>query len=312
MRHRVLLVGGLDSRAEQRLSAGADVVRAQADDEETLAAAIVDADALVVRTNVRVTRAILAAGRRLRVVGVAGVGTDKVDMAAANELGIVVLNRPGAATDAVAEFTIALMLNLLRPMARLMDQYRAGGFRAARAAAHGVELRTLTVGIVGMGRIGSAVGRILTNGFGASVLYNDIIDVGPFDFDARRVDKPAIWSQCDIITLHVPLTDLTYRLVDEGVLRQMRPGAFLINAARGAVVDTDALVRALREGWIAGAGLDVTDPEPLAADHPLFAIENCLTMPHAAARTHGGIERMYAVVDDVLAFLQSDRPESRG
>jgi phosphoglycerate dehydrogenase-like enzyme len=281
------------------------VVRAPQGDEQTLRQLIGDCEALVVRTNNCVTRRLLEAGRRLRIVGVAGVGVDNVDVAAAQELRITVVSTPAAATDAVADLAVALMLQLLRPIPRLAEQYRHGQFRAARAQAHGRELCELTVGIVGMGRIGSRVGRTCAAGFGARVLYNDIIEVGPFDFPAQSVDKPTLWVASDIITLHVPLTDETRGLVGADVLARVRPTALLINTARGPVVDTAALSTALQAGRLAGAGLDVVDPEPLPPGHPLFACERCILTPHVAARTERGMRGMCAVVDQVLAFLQA-------
>ncbi|HOO17857.1 MAG: hypothetical protein KBH81_00650 [Phycisphaerae bacterium] len=301
---KVLLAAPLDATSEARLEAGAEVVRAPAPDEQTLCRLIGDCDALVARTETRVTRTVLSAGRKLRVVGVAGVGLENVDAHAAEELGIAVLNVPAAASDAVAEFAVALMLQLLRPVPRLASAYRGGDFRAARQTPHGRELRELTVGIVGMGRIGSRVGRICAAGCGARVLYNDIIDVGPLAYPAQAVDKPTIWSQSDIVTLHVPLTDQTRGLVNAEVLAQFRPTAFLVNTARGAIVDTGALTAALQTGRLGGAALDVTFPEPLPPDDPLFACDNCILTPHVAARTIGGLQRMFGVVDDVLAYLQ--------
>ena len=294
----------LDRASERRLEAAATVERPPASDEATLCRHIVDCDALLARTHTPVTRAVLEAGKRLRVVGFAGVGLDRIDLDAAKELGIEVLCTPTAAADAAAEFAVTLMLQLLRPVPRLAEAYRRGEFREARRTPHGRELRELTVGVVGMGRIGSRVGRICAAGFGAKVLYNDIVDVGPFSFEARSVDKPTLWTTADIVTLHVPLTDLTRGLIDGAVLEQFKPSALLINAARGPVVDSDALVTALRDGRIGGAALDVTDPEPLPNGHPLFDFDNCILTPHVAARTVGGISRMYAIVDDVIAFLR--------
>ena len=302
---KILLSEALDAEAEQRLAAAANVVRAPRSDEDTLQQLIGDCDALVVRTHNRVPRRLLEGGRRLRVVGVAGVGVDHVDVAAAQELGIAVLNTPAAATEAVADLTVALMLQLLRPIPRLAEQYRHGQFCAARAQPHGRELGELTVGIVGMGRIGSWVGRICAAGFGARVLYNDIVAVGPFDYPAQPVEKAAIWTESDIITLHVPLTDATRGLVNADVLARFRPTALLINTARGAVVDTAALTAALQERRLGGAALDVVEPEPLPLEHPLFACERCILTPHIAARTERGMRRMCAVVDQVLAFLQA-------
>jgi phosphoglycerate dehydrogenase-like enzyme len=303
---RVVLAEGLDGPSEQRLAAAATVVRLAQPDEATLCAAVADADALIVRTHTRVTAAVLGAGQRLRVVGIAGVGLDQVDTAAAAARGITVLSRTAAATDAVAELTLAFMLTLLRPIPRLMAAYRAGQFRAAREAAHGRELRELAIGIVGMGRIGSAVGRICASGIGARVLYTDIRDVGALPFAATAVDKPTLWAGCDVVTVHVPLTDATRGLVDAAVLGQMPPGALLINTARGPVVRTDALVTALESGQLGGAALDVTDPEPLPPEHPLWRCERCLLTPHIAARTFGGLARMCGIVDDVLDALRAN------
>lgn len=301
---RVLLADRLDDDAERRLAAGAEIVRPTAPDEAGLCACLGDCDALIVRTHTRVTRAVLQAGRRLKVIGVTGVGLDQVDLAAAAGQGVVVLNTPEAASDAVAEFTVGLMLQLVRPIQRLAEAYRRGEFVPARRRPHGVELRDLTVGIVGMGRIGSRVGRICSAGFGARVLYNDIVEVGPFAFPAEPVDKSTLWALSDIVSLHVPLTDLTRGLVNAEALRRFRPSAYLINTARGAVVDTAALAAALHAGHLAGAALDVTEPEPLPADHPLLTMPQCTITPHVAARTHAGLRRMQAVVDDVLDFLR--------
>jgi phosphoglycerate dehydrogenase-like enzyme len=300
---RVLLAERLNDDAEQRLAAAAEVVRPSAGDEDTLAALIAGVDALVVRTHTRVTRRLLAAGRRLRVVGVAGVGLDNVDEVAAAEHGITVLNRPAAATASVAELTTALILLALRPIPQLAAAYRSGDFRAARAAPHGPELRGRTVGILGMGRIGSAVGRICAAGLGTRVIYHDIAPVGPFGFPATAVDPATLWAESDILTLHVPLTPLTRGLISRDVLAACRRRPVLINTARGAIVDTPALVAALAAGQIAAAGLDVTDPEPLPPDHPLWQAPNVTITPHIASRTHEGLARMCAIVDDVLAFL---------
>jgi phosphoglycerate dehydrogenase-like enzyme len=309
--YRVLLVETLEADAERRLAAGATVVRAPRGDAETLRPLIGDCDALVARTYVRVTRAVLEAGRRLRVVGIAGVGLDHVDLVAAKELGIAVLSTPGAATDAVADFTLELMLQLLRPVPRLAGEYAGGRFHAAREQPHGREFRELTIGIVGMGRIGSAVGRRCAAGCGARVRYNDIVEVGSFDFPAEPADKATIWSESDIVTLHVPLTEQTRGLVNAAVLSRLRPGALLINTARGGVVDTAALATALQAGQLAGAALDVVEPEPLPSGHPLFSCPSCILTPHVAVRTRGGWRRMCAVVDDVLAYLERTPPREK-
>lgn len=301
--HRVLLTDTLDADAEARLAAAAEVVRPNARDEAAICAAVADCDAIVAKTSTPITRRILEASARLRVVGVAGVGLDKVDEAAANELGIRVIHVPAAASDAVAELTFALILQLLRPVARMADQYRRGAFAEARREPHGVELCGQTVGILGCGRIGSRVARIAV-GFGCRVLYHDIRTVDPPPAGAASVDSETLWRESDIVSLHVPLTSQTRGMVDARRITTMRRGALLINTCRGAVVQTDVLLAALASGQLGGAGLDVVEPEPLPLGHPLFAMPNCLLTPHIASRTHAGLRRMNAVVDDVLAALR--------
>ncbi|MCA9242642.1 MAG: hypothetical protein KDA32_01710 [Phycisphaerales bacterium] len=307
MRPRVLLPVPLTPVAEARLERRAEVIRPPDTKAETLLQLVANCDAILARTNVRIDRAFLAAGRRLRVVGVAGVGTDRVDLAAAAEMGISVLSTPEAASDAVAEFTLGLLLSLMRPIAGSAAMYRDGRFAEARREPHGVELRGKTVGIVGMGRIGSRVARTMSRGFDARIVYTDIIDISVPDVAATRIELCELLETAEVVSLHTPLTDATRGMIDAAALARMREHAFLINTARGAVIDTVALVETLRAGRIRAA-LDVTDPEPLPTDHPLFSLPNCLLTPHVAARTHAGMERMMGVVDEVLTFLGVDVP----
>jgi D-3-phosphoglycerate dehydrogenase len=302
-RPTIVLAGSLDKTTEARLDAAATVQRVPARDLAPLLEAVREADAIICRTHTPITAEVLSAGQRLRVVGVAGVGLDRVDLAAAEARGIAVLNRPGAATQAVAELTVLLMLLLERPVQHLSPAYEQGKFEALRMQPHGRELHEKTIGIVGMGRIGSRVAGILARGFGCRVLYNDIVAVGPFDFDCESVSKDELWTTADVISLHVPLTDQTRSVINAQTLAAMQADCHLINTCRGAVVDTDALAQALQAGRIGGAGLDVSDPEPLPTDHPLFQHERCILTPHIASRTCQGIGNMYAVADDVLAFL---------
>jgi len=302
-RWKILLADELDADAERRLEVGAEIVRPDCCDEQCLAAAIADCDGMVARTHVNITRRVLAAGKKLRVVGVAGVGVDRVDLRAAERLGVAILHTPAASSDAVAEFTVGLMLAVQRSMPQLAASYHRGKYAEPRRGTYGRELREMTIGVVGMGRIGARVGRICSAGIGARVIYNDIVDVGPLAFDAAAVDKTTLWAESDIVTMHVPATELTRGMIDAGVFEQMKASATFVNAARGVVVDTDALTEAVLQKKIAAAGLDVVDPEPLPRNHPLFSAENCMLTPHVAARTRGGLRRMFAVADDVLAYL---------
>ncbi|MBK8914919.1 MAG: hydroxyacid dehydrogenase [Phycisphaerales bacterium] len=306
-RPRILLAEALDPETHARISRQADVAIAPASDEAGLIAALEGVHGLVVRTHTPVTKAVIHAAKALRVIGVAGVGVERVDLAAARERGIAVLSTPTAASDAVAELAVALMLNLLRPIGRLSAAYAAGQFAEARREPHGVELGSCTVGILGLGNIGSRVARICAAGFQSRVIFHDIADVRPIGYSAERVSDERLWSESDILSIHVPLTTATRGLIGRSVLGRMRSGARLVNTARGALVDTAALIEALRNGQLAGAGLDVTDPEPLPPGHELFGIESCVLTPHVASRTHGGLARMHAVADAVLAHLLSDR-----
>ncbi|MGE3181655.1 MAG: 2-hydroxyacid dehydrogenase [Phycisphaerae bacterium] len=303
-RPRVLLAAPLDEVAEQRLAAAAVVVRAPGNKEDALRSLIGDCDAIVARTNTPITRRVLEAGQpRLRIVGVAGVGLDLVDVDAAREFGVRVVNRATAAPDAVAEFTVALILTQVRPYEKLQRGYRAGEFDALRRGADGRELGELTVGIIGMGNIGVRVGRICAAGFGATVLYHDIREIPELPFAARAVAHAEIWSACDVVTLHVPLTPATRGMVNRSVLSAAVRRPILINTARGGVVHTDDLTEALKKGWIFAAALDVTEPEPLPADHPLRFLPNCAITPHVASRSVSGMRRMFDVVDDVIEGL---------
>jgi D-3-phosphoglycerate dehydrogenase len=298
----------LSSDALARLRAAGEVVELAACDEPTIAAAVGEADALVVRTASRVTRRVIDAGSRLRVIGRAGVGLDNIDVAYAKQRGITVVYTPAASTQAVAELTIGLMLAAVRRIAAYDARVRAGEFAEMRRAATGYELAGRTLGVVGMGRIGKTVAKIAHAGLGMNVVYNDIIDVAPLPVPARELDKPALYAAADIVSLHVPLTPLTERLIDAAALAQFRPGAYLINTARGSIVDAVAVAAALHAGRLAGAAFDVFDVEPPPPDHPLRAAPNCVLSPHAASRTPAGIASMDSVVDDVIAVLQGRPP----
>jgi D-3-phosphoglycerate dehydrogenase len=273
-------------------------------DESCLLEAVADCDALLVRTASRVTRRVLEAAPRLRVIGRGGVGLDNVDLDAARERGVTVVYTPGAATDAVADLTFGLMLSLVWNLRGCDTGVREGRFEAVRAAVRPRELSTLTLGIVGLGRIGQAVARRAAHGFGMRVLYNDLVDPGPLGFPATPVDKDRVFAESDIVSLHVPLTEATRGMVGEAALARFQPGAILINTSRGAVVDGNALDQALRSGRLGGAGLDVLDPEPLPADHPLLSAPNTVFTPHAGARTALAQARMNGVVEDVIRVLR--------
>ena len=301
--HDILVAETFDESALMRLAAVGRVRHASAGDQEALVRAVPGAHALLVRTYARVTAAVIEAGSELKVIGRGGVGLENIDLAAARRRGIAVVYTPAAASDSVAEFTVGLMLALERHLVAGDAMVRSRRFGEARRRLVGRELRRLTLGIVGLGRIGRRVGRICRRGLGMNVRYNDILEIHGLDYQAEPVDKDSIWAESHVVSLHVPLTERTRHLVNAEVLRRFRPDTTLLNTSRGPVFDPAALARALSDGQLAGAAVDVHHPEPPPPSHPLLSAPNLLLSPHLAARTAAGLARMNDVVDDVIAAL---------
>ena len=304
----IVIAEPFDATAVERLRAAGEVVVLDACDEAHLKEAVADCDALLVRTRAAVTRAVIESAKRLRVIGRGGVGLENIDLDAARERGIAVVHTPHASTDAVADLTVGMMIALLRNVRGCDAMVRKGQFWKAREGSISREICELTLGIVGMGRIGQAVARRCRNGFGMTVIYNDIISPGWLDFVATPVTKDQLYAQADVVTLHVLLTEITQNLIDAVALKKFKKGAFLINTSRGGVVDSLALANALAVGIPAGAALDVFDPEPLPSDHPLMQAPSTLFTPHIGARSVAALARMNDVVDDVVRVLQDRLP----
>jgi len=235
---------------------------------------------------------VIASAPRLRVISNYAVGVDNVDLAAARERGIRVGNTPDVLTDATADLAFALLLAVARRLPDGANAVRAGEWLTWEPDwLLGHDVHRATLGIVGMGRIGRAVAR-RAEGFEMEVL------------SAHTLPLHELLARADFVSLHVPLTPQTRHLIDADALRRMKPTAYLVNTARGGIVDQDALARALHEGWIAGAALDVTDPEPVPADHPLLEAPNLIVLPHLGSATHATRERMADLaVDNLLAGL---------
>lgn len=247
--------------------------------------------AIIVRSKPLVTRKVIEAANSLKVIARAGVGLDNIDVKAAEEKGIMVINAPESSTLSVAELAVGLMLAVMRKIAFSDRKIRAGEWPKKHAM--GMELRGKVLGVIGAGRIGSTVARICKYGFGMGVLYYDTVRRPELEkeLDARYVSLEELLSNADVVTLHVPLLPETHHLINEERLKLMKKSAVLVNTSRGQVVDTNALVRALGEGWIAGAGLDVYEEEPLPKDHPLTKLDNVVLTPHIGASTYEAQER---------------------
>ena len=263
-----------------------------------------DADALIIRSATTVTAELIAAAPRLRVVARAGSGVDNVDIAAASDRGIVVLNAPGANSVSVAEHVFALMLSSARSVALADAQMKAG--RWCKKSLQGAELRGKTLGVVGLGRIGREVVRRAL-AFDMVVIAHDpfITSQMADDLGIELVALDALAERADFVTLHLPSTDATRGLLDRDLLARCRPGARVINTARGDLVDEAALIEAITERRIAGAGLDVFRQEP-PADTTLTGLPQVVATPHVAGATAEAQQLVgLAAASGVREYLQS-------
>jgi len=270
---------------------------------DELRAILPDYDALIVRSQVVVDAALIAAGTRLEVIGRAGVGVDNVDLEAATRAGIVVVNAPTGNTIAAAEHTFALLYGLARRTAQADASVRRGEWQ--RAQFTGLELRGRTLGIVGLGKIGQAIA------VRANAMEMVVLAVDPFvtseqaaNHGVELVDLDELLRRADVISLHVPLTRATRGLIGREAIAKLKPGSIVLNVARGGVVDEAALADALASGHLGGAGIDVFEHEP-PIDSPLLGAPNTLLTPHLGASTAEAqilvAEEVAAQVLDVLA-----------
>jgi glyoxylate reductase len=267
---------------------------------EALAEHAAPAEGLLSTLTDRIDATLLGATPRLRAISNYAVGYDNIDVEAASAREIAVGNTPDVLTDATADLTFALLLAAARKLPEAIDAVRAGDWltwepgRFLGASVHGA-----TLGIVGLGRIGRAVAE-RARGFEMTVIH---ASARPGSGAGAPLD--ALLERSDFVSLHCPLTPETHHLIGEPALARMRPSAILINTARGPIVDQRALARALHEGAIAGAALDVTDPEPLGPEDPLLSAPNLIVVPHIGSATRAARERMTDLaVDNLLAALE--------
>ena len=300
----------IHEKALALLKAKAEVRMAQSLAEEELLRAVADVDGIIIRANGKVSRRLIEAAPRLKVVARHGVGVEAIDRQAAAERGITVVNTPFANDESVAEHCLGMMVALAKRMLEADRAIRVGDWEA-RYRLIGTELYGKRLGLVGFGKIGQRVAAMGHVALAMPIVYHDVVEYGQAAaaMEAERVSLEELLAQSDFVSLHVPLLAATRGLIGEAALKRMKPTAFLINTARGPVVDQTALIRALQERWIAGAGLDVYDAEPLPPDSPLLRLDNVVLSPHMAAHTEEALLRMAMVVTDVLAVIQGERPK---
>lgn len=269
-----------------------------------------EAEGLLCLLTIPVTRDLLEKAPRLRVVSNMAVGVDNIDLPACTQRAIPVGNTPGVLTDGTADLAMAIMLAAARQLPQANRDAREGRWKTWSPTGWlGADLSGATLGIVGMGKIGSAVAKRAA-AFGLHLVYTDNrahTEVEE-ELGAIKLTLRDLLGLSDFVSLHVPLTNETHHLINEETLKLMKPSSILVNTSRGVVVDTNALVQALKQNWIAGAALDVTDPEPLPPEHPLYGLPNCLIVPHIGSATWNTRQRMAErACENLLAGLAGKR-----
>ena len=304
----VLFAGAVPDDVAARLARFGQPVTVESTREEVIAEAASDAIAIVARANAPITATVMASAPGLRVVARSGTGTDNVDLEAATERGIPVVVTPDAGTEAVAEGALSMLLALGKRLP-LLHSLTVAGRWAERDTVDVIDIAGSDVGIVGFGRIGRQVGR-LVSALGARVRVFDpyVASLGA-DTDAGKVEPvqtvdtfEEIFASCEFVTLHLPLTEDTRGLVDESVLGRCRPGTVLVNASRGGLIRSlDVLADALDAGRLGGVGLDVYEPEPPDANHRLFQSPRVIATPHMLALSRAGRRRIF---DEMCAGIE--------
>lgn len=280
--------------------------------KKTIIDKVKDLDALVTLLSDKIDAEVFNAGPKLKIVSQLAVGFDNIDLQEATKRGIYVSNTPEVLTDTTADFSWALLMAVARRVVEADKYVRTGQWKVAwhPDMMTGRDIHGATIGIVGAGRIGYAMAKRAT-GFDMKILFYDVVPRPEIekDFAAKKVDLDTLLKQADFVSIHVPLMKETLHLMNEQKLKLMKKTAYLINNSRGPVIDEKALYKALKEGWIAGAGLDVFEQEPTPSDNPLLKLSNIVVAPHissASLETRSQMSQM--VADNLIAFFQGKKP----
>lgn len=280
--------------------------------KEVIKEKVRDADALASLLSDKIDAEVFDVAPKLKIVAQLAVGFDNIDVEEATKRGIYVTNTPGVLTETTADFAWALLMAISRRVVEADKYIRTGKWKVGwhPSMLLGRDVYGATIGIVGAGRIGSAVAR-RARGFNMEILYYDVISRPELEeeLDAKRVDLDMLLRQSDFVSVHVPLMKATYHLINEEKLRLMKKTAYLINNSRGPVIDEKALYNALKNGWIAGAALDVFEQEPTPMDNPLLTLDNVVVAPHISSASHETRSKMSEMVaENLIAFFEGRKP----
>ena len=304
---KVLLSKTIQPAAMDILAGKVELVILSDNSVETMKRLVADVEGIILRTNIKVTREIVDAAPHLKIISRTGVGVDNVDVPAATEKGILVCHTPGLNAPSVAEQTLALILSLAKQLKMMDNAVRTGNWQI-RYASKSVDLEGKMLGLVGVGRIGSSVAQKCRLAFNMKVIAYD-----PYVKQVEGVELCSsldqVFSRADFVSIHVPYMKQTHHLVDARLLRLMKPDSCLINTSRGAVVDEKALIEALKNDSIAGAGLDVFEEEPPSPDNPLFKFDNVVSTPHSAALSREcELKLAMAAAQAVVDYAEGKQP----
>jgi len=269
-------------------------------------------DALATLLSDKIDAEVFDAAPNLKIVAQMAVGFDNIDVAEATKRGICVTNTPGVLTETTADFAWTLLMTAARRVVEADKYVRTGKWKVSwhPMMMQGRDVYGATLGIVGLGRIGCAIAK-RAKGFDMTVLYHDIIRRPDFEkeYNIQFTELDTLFKTADFVTINAPLTKETYHLVDEKKLKLMKKTAYIINNARGPIVDEKALYKALKEGWIAGAALDVFEQEPTSVENPLLKLDNVVVAPHISSASYETRSRMAEMVaENLIAFFEGKTP----
>lgn len=305
--YRIVVAEPYAPQALDKLRQLGEVVELEDSSPQSLLSVMEDADALLVRSKAHVTARIIDAAPNLKVIARASTNADHIDLRAAGRKNISVVYAPHIAVTSTAQFALALILTLQRRVPQLDRLVREGNFESLRAPS-GREMGLETLGLLGMDPVAEHLAKMCQTAFGTQVIYHDPANRTPSQPCGKQVGLDDLFSQSDIMSIHLPGQADMRHFVNAERLARLKPSSILVNTTRGNHVDTIALAQALKRGHLAAAGIDVFEVEPLPASHPLRRAPNCVLTPHVAGATLDAADDRYSVTDDVARILHGETP----